>query len=40
MQKTIPGAKLEIFDGAGHALFIDDAGKFNILLDEFLTNLK
>ena len=40
MQKRIPGAKLEMFDDAGHALFVDDADKFNILLEEFITTLK
>ncbi len=36
MQKRIPGSRLERFDGAGHALFVDDAGKFNALLEEFM----
>jgi len=40
MQKRIPGARLEMLEDAGHALFVDDAEKFNILLDEFLTSLK
>ena len=40
MQKRIPGAKLETLDDAGHAVFVDDADKFNILLEEFITNLK
>ena len=40
MQKRIPGAKLEMFDDAGHALFVDDADKFNILLEEFIPTLK
>jgi microsomal epoxide hydrolase len=40
MQKRIPGAKLEMFEDAGHALFVDDADKFNVLLEEFITNLK
>jgi microsomal epoxide hydrolase len=40
MQKRIPGSKIETFDDAGHALFVDDADKFNILLEEFITNLK
>ena len=40
MQKSIPGAKLEMIDDAGHALFVDDADKFNILLEEFITTLK
>jgi non-heme chloroperoxidase len=40
MQKSIRGAKFELFDDAGHALFIDDADRFNNLLDEFLTSLQ
>jgi non-heme chloroperoxidase len=40
MQKRIPGARLEMFDDAGHALFVDDADKFNILLEEFIPTLK
>ena len=40
MQKSIAGAKLEIFDDAGHALFVDDPDKFNTLLDKFLKSLK
>ena len=39
MQKTIPGAKLEFFHDAGHAVFVDDAEKFNALLDQFLLTL-
>jgi pimeloyl-ACP methyl ester carboxylesterase len=39
MQKTIPGAKLEFFDDAGHALFVDDPERFNALLDQFLSTL-
>jgi non-heme chloroperoxidase len=40
MQKRIPGSRIETFDDAGHALFVDDAEKFNILLEEFITTLK
>ena len=40
MQKRIPGSKIETFNDAGHALFVDDAEKFNILLEEFITTLK
>ena len=40
MQKRIPGSRIETFDDAGHALFVDDAEKFNILLEEFITILK
>ncbi len=39
MQKSISGAKLEFFDDAGHALFVDDPDKFNMLLADFLASL-
>lgn len=39
MHKRIPGSRLEKFDGAGHALFVDSAAEFNALLGEFLTSL-
>jgi microsomal epoxide hydrolase len=39
MQKNIPNSKLEIFEGAGHALFVDDPDKFNALVEDFLLNL-
>jgi non-heme chloroperoxidase len=39
MQKNIPNSKLEIFDGDGHALFVDDPDKFNALVEDFLLNL-
>src|SRR3954465_4560765 len=47
MQKTadllkskIPGVRLEKFSDTGHALFVDDAPKFNKLLDNFVSTLK
>jgi non-heme chloroperoxidase len=40
MQNKIPGAQLEIFDGDGHALFVDDPDKFNAVLEDFLHDLK
>ncbi len=40
IQPQIPGSRLEVFDDAGHALFVDDADRFNALLGEFLRNLK
>jgi non-heme chloroperoxidase len=40
MQKAIPGSRLEVFDGDGHALFVDDPDKFNALLEDFLQDLK
>ena len=39
MQKSIPGARLEIFEGVGHALFVDDADRFNGLLEDFIFDL-
>jgi len=40
MQKQIHGARLEIFEGDGHALFVDDPDKFNGLIEDFLLDLK
>jgi non-heme chloroperoxidase len=31
-----PSARIEIFEGAGHALFVDDAARFNSVVEEFL----
>ncbi|HEV2489987.1 MAG TPA: alpha/beta hydrolase [Candidatus Acidoferrales bacterium] len=39
MQKHIPGSQLEIFEGAGHALFVDDPDHFNSVLENFLGGL-
>jgi microsomal epoxide hydrolase len=36
MAKRIPRCRHEIFQEAGHALFVDDPACFNSLLDEFL----
>jgi len=40
MQKQIPGSKLEVFEGAGHALFVDNADQFNNAMESFLSGLK
>jgi pimeloyl-ACP methyl ester carboxylesterase len=40
MQKQIRGSKLEVFEGAGHALFVDNPEQFNSALDSFLSSLK
>jgi non-heme chloroperoxidase len=40
MQKNIPNSKLEVFDGDGHALFVDDPDKFNALVEDFLVGLR
>jgi non-heme chloroperoxidase len=40
MQKRIPHARLAFMDGVGHALFVDDAPRFNSLLENFLKSLE
>ncbi|MGA7915486.1 MAG: alpha/beta hydrolase [Candidatus Acidiferrales bacterium] len=40
MQTKIKGSKLEVFEGDGHAIFVDDPDKFNALLEDFLLDLK
>ena len=40
MQRSIPNAQLEVVSEAGHAVFIDQAKKFNHLLDMFLEKLE
>jgi non-heme chloroperoxidase len=39
LQAQLPKARVEIFPKAGHALFVDEADKFNALLAEFVTSL-
>jgi microsomal epoxide hydrolase len=39
LKAKVPSARLEVFPDAGHALFVDDAGKFNQVLDEFLNTV-
>ena len=39
LQKRIAGSRLEVFEDAGHALFVDEAARFNTLLDEFFSSL-
>jgi non-heme chloroperoxidase len=33
---TVPGGQGEVFEDAGHCLFVDDADRFNILLETFV----
>jgi non-heme chloroperoxidase len=40
MQKAIPGSQLEVFEGDGHALFVDDPEKFNAAIDDFVVDLR
>lgn len=32
-----PGARMEVFEKAGHALFVDEPARFNALIDGFMT---
>lgn len=36
---AIPKARVELFQDAGHALFVDDADRFNALLGDFILHL-
>jgi non-heme chloroperoxidase len=40
IQAKIPGAQLEVFDGDGHALFMDDPDKFNAVVEDLLQDLR
>jgi len=39
LEKNRPGTKIEIFERAGHALFVDEPGRFNRLLLDFAARL-
>jgi microsomal epoxide hydrolase len=39
MAHSVPGARFSTFDDAGHALFVDQAERFNQLLTEFLAGV-
>ena len=39
-QGRIPGSRLAFFEDASHALFVDDADRFNALVDEFLKRVE
>jgi microsomal epoxide hydrolase len=36
MKRLLPTARVEVFENCGHALFVDDAERFNTLVEEFL----
>jgi len=36
VRQKLPSARVEIFEDAGHALFVDDAERFNKLVEEFV----
>ncbi len=39
MRAAIPGVRYEVFENAGHALFVDQAERFDTMLDGFMTSL-
>lgn len=39
LRKELPSARLVVMEGAGHALFLDDAERFNFLLQDFLRSI-
>ena len=40
IKSSVPGAQGEVFEDAGHCLFVDDADRFNTVLDNFLKNAR
>jgi non-heme chloroperoxidase len=36
IRSSVPGAQAEVFEDAGHCLFVDDADRFNTVLESFL----
>ena len=39
LEKNRPGTRVEIFERAGHALFVDEPERFNALLEDFVASL-
>jgi non-heme chloroperoxidase len=39
LQKNHPGTRVEVFNEAGHALFVDEPERFNVLLEDFARTL-
>jgi microsomal epoxide hydrolase len=39
LKAAVPTARIEYVEGAGHALFVDQADKFNAMLDIFVKGL-
>jgi len=38
VKSLVPSTRVETFEDAGHALFVDDADRFNAILDDFITH--
>lgn len=39
LQKNRPGTRIEVFEQAGHALFVDEPKRFNALVEDFVRDL-
>lgn len=39
VKSMVPSTRVELFDDAGHALFVDDADRFNAVLEDFVQHL-
>jgi microsomal epoxide hydrolase len=39
VKESLPGARVEIFENARHALFVDEPERFNKVLGEFIAGL-
>lgn len=37
--RELPGARVELFESAGHALFVDEPGRFNRILADFINEI-
>jgi len=37
---AVPNARVEMFENAGHALFVDDAERFNKVLADFIQHIQ
>ena len=39
LEKNRPGTRIEIFSDAGHALFVDEAARFNAVVRDFAAKI-
>lgn len=40
LQRNRPGTRIEVFEQAGHALFVDEPQRFNALIEDFVRGLR
>jgi non-heme chloroperoxidase len=39
LKRNRPATEIAVFEGAGHALFVDEPARFNVLLTDFVARL-